>query len=308
MISHFVRKDARNWDEYVPYAVMAYRAMPHCSTKYSPYYLVFGREMRLPIEDDWRPCKSKSDSPEVDYEKHVRTLAERLREANKAAGQQSKLSHEVAKQYYDRQTKLETFVKGDLVFVYDPIYKRGKAKKFSQKYKGPFEVEGRISPLIYRIKLTDGASAIVHINRLKKAHGQGRTKEQKVRFRDISHEKCTSTENATTLDTEIPSGTQLLENEDESSSETDEVSLDKPLTGYARDADWAPRSLYLQRKLQSDKVTDGIAYRLRSRTVSRSEPELETDNVQNSASQDDSRPTSSHSYNLRTRPEVTQAK
>jgi len=36
MLSHFVRKDAKNWDEYVPYAVMAYRAMPHCSTKYSP--------------------------------------------------------------------------------------------------------------------------------------------------------------------------------------------------------------------------------------------------------------------------------
>jgi len=52
MLSHFVRKDAKNWDEYVPYAVMAYRAMPHCSTKHSPYYLVFGRDMRLPIEDD----------------------------------------------------------------------------------------------------------------------------------------------------------------------------------------------------------------------------------------------------------------
>jgi hypothetical protein len=40
MLSHFVRKNARNWDEYVSYAVMAYRAMPHCYTKYSPYYLV----------------------------------------------------------------------------------------------------------------------------------------------------------------------------------------------------------------------------------------------------------------------------
>ena len=27
-ITHFVMKDARNWDDYVPYAVMAYRAMP----------------------------------------------------------------------------------------------------------------------------------------------------------------------------------------------------------------------------------------------------------------------------------------
>ena len=243
MISHFVRKDARNWDEYVPYAVMAYPAMPHCSTKYSPYYLVFGREMRLPIEDDWRPCRSKNDLLEVDYEKHARTLAESLREANKAAGQHSKLSHEVAKQYYDRQTKLEKFVKGDLVYVHDPIYKRGKDKKFSHKYKGPFEVEGRISPLIYKIKLTDGASTIVHINRLKRTYGQDRPKEQKVQSRNAPQEKCTSFENTTKLDTEIPSGTRLLENGDESSSETEEVSLDKPSSGYARDTDWAPRSL-----------------------------------------------------------------
>ena len=67
MISHFVRKDARNWDEYVPYAIMAYRAMPHCSTGYSPYYLVFGKEMRHPIEDDWRPIVSSRVIKENEY-------------------------------------------------------------------------------------------------------------------------------------------------------------------------------------------------------------------------------------------------
>jgi mannitol/fructose-specific phosphotransferase system IIA component (Ntr-type) len=69
MLFHFVRKDARNWEEYVPYAimayqamphcsteyvpyaVMAYRAMPHCSTEYSPYYLFYGIDMWLQIED-----------------------------------------------------------------------------------------------------------------------------------------------------------------------------------------------------------------------------------------------------------------
>ena len=130
MISHFVRKDARNWDEYVPHAVMAYRAMPHYSTGYSPYYLVFGREMRLPIEDDWRPIVSSRVIKENEYEEHVKQLAERLRKANKVAGQQSKMSHDIAKRYYDRQTKLEPFKKGDFVYVRDPIYKGGKAKKF----------------------------------------------------------------------------------------------------------------------------------------------------------------------------------
>jgi hypothetical protein len=108
MMSHFVRKDARNWDDYVPYAVMAYRAMPHCSTKYSPYYLVFGRDMRLPIED-WKPQVSTKDLGENEYERRVTLLAKRLHEANKVAKQQSKLGHETAKQYYDSEAKLEQF-------------------------------------------------------------------------------------------------------------------------------------------------------------------------------------------------------
>jgi hypothetical protein len=68
MLSHFVRKDARNWDEYVPYAVMAYRAMAHCSTGYSPYYLVYGHDMRLPIEEDWKPQLSNKNVEGNEYE------------------------------------------------------------------------------------------------------------------------------------------------------------------------------------------------------------------------------------------------
>jgi len=71
MLSHFVRKDSKNWDEYVSYAIMAHRTMPHCSTKYSPYYLVFGRDMRLPIEDDWKPQVTRKDSGDDEYEEHV---------------------------------------------------------------------------------------------------------------------------------------------------------------------------------------------------------------------------------------------
>jgi hypothetical protein len=116
-MSHFVRKDAKNWDEQVPYAVMAYTAMSHCSTKYSPYCLVFGRDMRLQIEDDWKPHLDKS--LEDDEYGHVWMLAERLREVNKTAAQHSKRSHETAKGY-DRQAELQQFCKGDLVYIHDP--------------------------------------------------------------------------------------------------------------------------------------------------------------------------------------------
>jgi hypothetical protein len=51
---------------------------------------------------------------EDEYE-HVKKPANHLREAHKAARQQSKMRHDTAKRYYDRQTKLEQFKKGDFV-------------------------------------------------------------------------------------------------------------------------------------------------------------------------------------------------
>jgi hypothetical protein len=37
------------------------------------------------------------------------------------------------------------------VYLYDSTYIRGKARKFSYQYKGPFETEQKISPLMYRV-------------------------------------------------------------------------------------------------------------------------------------------------------------
>ena len=95
-----------------------------------------------------------------------------LKEAHKVAGQQSKISAQKAKRYYEEHTKLEHFSKGDLVYLYDPIYKRGKARKFAYKYKGPHEVKQRISPLVYKIETSEETDVIVHLNRLKRAQAR----------------------------------------------------------------------------------------------------------------------------------------
>ena len=86
----------------------------------------------------------------------MKFLAKRLHEAKKVAGQQSKISRETAKRYYDRQAKLEQFNKGDFVYLHDPTHKRSKARKFSYQNKGHFEVEKRIFPLIYKVRMADG--------------------------------------------------------------------------------------------------------------------------------------------------------
>ena len=39
-----------DWDEILPFAMSAYRSTPHESTKYSPYFMVYGREVTLPVD------------------------------------------------------------------------------------------------------------------------------------------------------------------------------------------------------------------------------------------------------------------
>jgi hypothetical protein len=51
-MSHYFNKYGNDWDEFVNYALMAHRAVPHSITRYSPFYLLYGRQMQLPTEDD----------------------------------------------------------------------------------------------------------------------------------------------------------------------------------------------------------------------------------------------------------------
>jgi hypothetical protein len=65
---------------------MAHRAVPHSTTKYSPYYLLYEREMRLPSVDDLAVLTPKAlteDSPATESQivEHLNTLRDRLQEA-----------------------------------------------------------------------------------------------------------------------------------------------------------------------------------------------------------------------------------
>jgi len=83
-MSHYVNKYGDDWDEFVNYALMARHAVPHSTTRYSPFYLLYGREMRLQAEDDLTAEKfvtvdgvSRQDL----VQHHLDTLANRLKEA-----------------------------------------------------------------------------------------------------------------------------------------------------------------------------------------------------------------------------------
>ena len=50
MLRKSVSKDAKDWDELLPFMLFAYRGAKHATTGFSPYELVYGREMRDTVD------------------------------------------------------------------------------------------------------------------------------------------------------------------------------------------------------------------------------------------------------------------
>ena len=50
MVGKVVSEKQRDWDEWLPLVMTAYRASPHAATGFSPDMLTFGREVWMPID------------------------------------------------------------------------------------------------------------------------------------------------------------------------------------------------------------------------------------------------------------------
>jgi hypothetical protein len=51
-LSHYVNACGNNWDTLVPFFLMAFRNTPHGTSKFTPFYMLHGREIVLPSLQD----------------------------------------------------------------------------------------------------------------------------------------------------------------------------------------------------------------------------------------------------------------
>ena len=133
------------WLEHLPELLMAYNATCSTVTRYSPYYLLFGRRPRIPVDYLFPTLR---DSPhETKMEVSVVAMQKRLKEAFTVVRHLT--SEEVARQchYYDRKAGAVALQPGDVVMV--PT--NGFVGK--QKVKEHWEVKSQLEDWpVYKVK------------------------------------------------------------------------------------------------------------------------------------------------------------
>ena len=114
-----------DWKSFIPTITHAYNATRHESTHFSPFYLMFGRHPRLPI--DLVLGVESEERQTGDIHEYTRELREKLENAYRIASEGAGKSSEKQKEHYDRKVRGATVQVGDRVLVRN-LSLRGKQK------------------------------------------------------------------------------------------------------------------------------------------------------------------------------------
>ena len=142
MLAKVVKEDQRNWDLYIPSTCLAYNTSVHSSTGFSPRFLRFGRELRLP--SDFLQPDSRLPPHEL-HSDYATELKSRLMQAFQTVNETLKVSHRTQKAYYDRWARANAYQLGGQVLWLDKRTRRGRCMKLNRSWTGPWVVIKRLS-------------------------------------------------------------------------------------------------------------------------------------------------------------------
>jgi hypothetical protein len=152
-----------NWKTHIPTIVHAYNCTRHESTGFSPFYLLFGRQPRIPID---LLLGSESSEGGKSYEVFVASLRERLRFAYGLA--QSKVTKAQAQQKsnFDLRARNNRLFVGDRVLVRN-VGLKGKNKLADRWKEDVYIVQAQTDEQIpvYQVKLEHGKGKLKTLHR-----------------------------------------------------------------------------------------------------------------------------------------------
>ena len=133
---------------------------------YSPYFLMFAREPRLPADAELSSPSVHKNRTVAEY---VETLCARLRQALEFAVTASNRRHARNKRTLEKRLNEHVFAPGDDVLLFKDIVPKGQYYKFVRPWK-PAQVIKQVGEVNYRVRLHGRRNTIlVHHNRLRPA-------------------------------------------------------------------------------------------------------------------------------------------
>ena len=154
------------WEDYIPKICLAYNTSIHPATGYAPFYLMFGRQARIPADLMFGRETTASSSSPADYASKLQdTLECAYDKARQNIGEKQRRQ----KEFYDQRIHGAPVQEGDVVWLHTPATPRGTSRKLHCPWSGPFKVIKKLSDVNYYVQHTlhPRKKMVVHFDRLK---------------------------------------------------------------------------------------------------------------------------------------------
>jgi len=161
MLKAYAVVEPKLWDKYLIYVLFAYREVPNETTGFSPFELLYGRNVRGPLsilKEQWE----EPEECQASVLSYLLETRDRLRTLSDLAHQNEVEAKQVQKRYYDRKSRSREIKVGSKVLVLLPT----STNKLLAQWKGPYVVTDKVSSVDYKVKLK-GKEKVYHVNMLK---------------------------------------------------------------------------------------------------------------------------------------------
>jgi transposase InsO family protein len=169
------RQDA--WEDYLPAVLMAYRTSVQDSLGETPFYMLFGRDCRLPPQATIEAGKGQPPIPEGAFaEVRMERLAdaqEKMAEAQERGTDNLRQRQARSEERHNAQNQCKQYVVGDLVLIRrPPLRKKGQkgSKKFELAWRAePWTIERRIFRNTYKLR-QNGKTLVSNVINMRHYH------------------------------------------------------------------------------------------------------------------------------------------
>uniref|UniRef100_A0A8C7Y6R4 Gypsy retrotransposon integrase-like protein 1 n=1 Tax=Oryzias sinensis TaxID=183150 RepID=A0A8C7Y6R4_9TELE len=165
MLKKFCLDSGREWDEGLPFLMLATRESVQESTGFSPAELMFGNSVHGPLKHLKDKILSNSCDAKQNVLDYVSSFRERLHRACEVARSNLSVSQKKIKRIFDQKVVQRHFDIGDKVITFLPV----PGSVLQAKFSGPYMIQEKLSETDYVVSTPERRrkSRVCHINMLK---------------------------------------------------------------------------------------------------------------------------------------------
>ena len=165
MLKKFISLNGKDWDRWLPYLLFACREVPQASTGFSPFELLYGRQVRGPLDILQESWVSKVDRASDNVLAYVLKMREKMEGATRGVRRHMERVQQGQQTWYDKGARERSFQPGQQVLLLLPAVEN----KLLAKWQGPYTVVRKLSSTTYEIEMLDKRNPrqVFHINLLK---------------------------------------------------------------------------------------------------------------------------------------------